>query len=168
MSSLEIPGSLIIGGLLLLCIMGFYFMYSNFTSSKNINAIVQSSSVELKKVIDYDFNKIGYRSAKKITAINANSISFQADLDNNGVVDTINYVFQNDLTRTVNPGLKSFRFHGIDNFVIEGYDSLDRITYQPGIIKNVAVKMYFNSNDLLADTMFAASTYLEARYRILN
>jgi len=149
--------------------MGLFYGYRNFTSSKNANTIVQSSSIELKKVIDYDFNKIGYRTPKKILAINVKSISFQADLDNNGIVDTVQYTFTSDLTRSVkNPVAKSFLYHGIDNFVIVGFDSLGQQTYQPNLIKNISVKMYFNGKDLLTDTTFTALSYLEARYNLVN
>jgi hypothetical protein len=169
MSDIEMPGSFIIGGLLLVSLMGLYFWYSNFTSSKNINAIVQTSSIELKKVIDYDFNKIGFRTSNaRITAVDSNSISFQADLDNNGVVDTVNYSFKKILTRTVKPGPKTFQFNGIDNFIIACYDSLGQKTYQTNLIRNIAVKVHFNGKYLLTDTTFTALSYLESRYNVLN
>jgi hypothetical protein len=169
MTDIEMPGSFIIGGLLLVSLMGLYFWYSNFTSSKNINAIVQTSSIELKKVIDYDFNKIGFRTSNtKITAVDSNSISFQADLDNNGIVDTISYAFKKYLTRTVKPGAKTFQFNGIDNFIIACYDSTGQKTYQTKLIRNVAVKVHFNGKYLLTDTTFTALSYLEARYNVLN
>ena len=169
MGSLQISGSFIIGGMLILSLMGLFFFYSSFSNSKTINSITQTSSFQLKQIVDYDFNKIGYRcNNQRISAIDSNSITFYADLDNNGVADNINYNFSKYLTRTVNPGNKKTIFQDVDGFRIQGFDSLNNATKQPALVKSISISITQNNQSMIADSTFYAVANINTRYKINN
>ena len=169
MGGLQISGSFIIGGLLLIALMGLFFFNSNFSSSKTISSVTQTSSFQTKQIIDYDFNKIGYRcNSKRVSAIDSNSISFWADLDNNGVEDSINYSFNKYLTRTVNPGNQKTIFQSVDGFQVVGYDSLNNETTNPELVKSISVTITQNNQSMIADSTFYAIANIYTRYNINN
>lgn len=118
-SLLDILGSTIIGGLLLMILMRM-----NATSVQNNylysgEQIVQQNIVEVVKLLEYDFRKIGYCSvwtnipdpAKAIIQADSNSISFLTDIVTSsypygdGVVDTLKYYLSSKsvLSSTPNP-----------------------------------------------------------------
>ena len=169
MGGIQISGSFIIGSLLLISIVSLFFFYSNFSSSKTINSITQTSSFQLKQIVDYDFNKIGFRSgSKKVSAIDSNSISFCADLDNNGIIDSIKYSFNKFLTRTVNPGNQQTIFQSVDGFQIIGFDSLNNETKQPELVRSVSVNITQNNQSMIVDSVFYAVANINIRYKINN
>ncbi len=168
MGGLQISGSFIIGSALLVSIMGLFFFYGSFSSSKTINSITQTSSFQLKQIVDYDFNKIGYRTNSKISAIDSNSITFSADLDNNGVTDLVNYTYNNYLTRTVNPGNYKTIFQSVDGFRVEGFDSLNNQTKQPQLVRSISVVITQNNQSMIADSTFYAVANINTRYKINN
>ena len=118
-SLLDILGSTIIGGLLLMILMRM-----NATAVQNNylysgEQIVQQNIVEVVKLLEYDFRKIGYCSvwtnipdpAKAIIQADSNSISFLTDIVTSsypygdGVVDTLKYYLSSKsvLSSTPNP-----------------------------------------------------------------
>ena len=118
-SLLDILGSTIIGGLLLIILMRM-----NATAVQNNylysgEQIVQQNIVEVVKLLEYDFRKIGYCSvwtnipdpAKAIIQADSNSISFLTDIVTSsypygdGVVDTLKYYLSSKsvLSSTPNP-----------------------------------------------------------------
>lgn len=90
---LDIFGSYITGGVVLLGLIGIIFYYSAFSQQSQLRQVSQKTIAEAGSVIEYDFNKLGYRveSGNKISGLTDSTISFRADLDNNGVVDSISY-----------------------------------------------------------------------------
>jgi hypothetical protein len=116
---LDIVGSVIIGGLLLLTIQRF--------SSQNVEnnykyageMVIQKNLVEIVKLIEYDFRKIGYNNdyahmperATSIVKATSSEIWFITDLPTsptnygNGVIDTIKYSLgsTSELASTDNP-----------------------------------------------------------------
>lgn len=118
-SLLDILGSTIIGGLLLMILMRM-----NATSVENNylysgEQIVQQNIVEIVKLLEYDFRKIGYCSvwsnipdpAKAIIRADSSSITFLTDIVTStypygdGVVDTLKYYLsaKSVLSSTPNP-----------------------------------------------------------------
>lgn len=118
-SLLDILGSTIIGGLLLMILMRM-----NASSAQNNylysgEQIVQQNIVEVVKLLEYDFRKIGYCSvwsnipdpAKAIIHADSSSISFLTDQVTSanpygdGVVDTLKYYLSSKtvLSSTPNP-----------------------------------------------------------------
>lgn len=170
MQTLELTGSFVIGGLLLLLISSLFFYYLDFSSAKRINEITTTTTIELQEVLDYDFSKIGYRvaGADPVSSISSSSITFNADLDNNGVVDVISYNFQNGLTRTVSPANIQYTVPYIAEFKIICYDTSNAETDIAANVKSVFVRIKFNSQDLISDSTFFATSYFEETYFIKN
>lgn len=117
---LDIVGSVIIGGLLLLTLQRF----NNENLANNYKyageRVVQKNLVEIVKLIEYDFRKIGYcadyarvpERAKSIVKADTSTIWFLTDLPTdttssygNGIIDTVKYSLgpASELTSTPNP-----------------------------------------------------------------
>lgn len=113
---LDILGSVIVGGLLLLIL----FRLNDATVENNYvyggEAIAQSNLVEVVQLVEHDFRKIGYcrdweqipDPSKSILVANQNSIQFLTDENNDGNLDTISYYLGSvdELSNTPNPNDK--------------------------------------------------------------
>jgi hypothetical protein len=110
---LDIAGSFIIGGMLLLMLLRMNDFAVEKTYVQNSDRIVQRNLVNVVEFIERDFRKIGYCAnwtkipdpSKAIVSADSNSISFQTDIESDGTVDTINYDLQplSSLDYTQNP-----------------------------------------------------------------
>ncbi len=110
---LDILSSTIIGGLLLLIL----FRLNDAAVENNYvyggEAIAQSNLVEVVRLVEHDFRKIGFCKdweklpdpSKSILSASQNSIKFLTDEDNDGNVDTLNYYLgsTDELPNTPNP-----------------------------------------------------------------
>lgn len=90
---LDLVGSYMIGGLVLLGIVGMIFYFSSVSQQAQLSQVAQKSIAEAGSVIEYDFNKLGYRveSGNKISGLSDSTISFRSDLNNDGTIDSISY-----------------------------------------------------------------------------
>ena len=90
---LDIAGSFIFGGLLLLMVtkLNIYTSRSHQQSTFDLHA--QENCVQLGKMLENDFYSIGYgvKSGLPIQSAGADSIVFYSDIDNNGTIDAIKY-----------------------------------------------------------------------------
>ncbi len=110
---LDIMGSLIIGGMLMLNMMRAFNNTSQQSAQFTSEYMVQRNLVELTSMLEYDFRKIGYQRGQENLAYAANAlksvakekIEFYADLDNNGSQETVEYSVgsKSALTKTPNP-----------------------------------------------------------------
>ncbi|MCI0564770.1 MAG: hypothetical protein MN733_40405, partial [Nitrososphaera sp.] len=91
-STTDLIGSFIIGGLVVLIILSLNYNLSTTAFQRSQDLISQQASVELLQIFENDLYKIGYR-ASSIPVLRAESLAvvFLADLDDNGVVDSIRY-----------------------------------------------------------------------------
>jgi len=110
---LDIIGSMIIGGMLLMIL----FRLNNATVENTYNnggeLIVQESLVEVVQLIEHDFRKIGYCAdwnkipfpSRSILMADSNNIHFLTDVDSDGEVDTMHYYLgpTSALLNTPNP-----------------------------------------------------------------
>jgi hypothetical protein len=110
---LDLMGSVVIGGLLLLIL----FRLNDATVENNYvyggEAIAQANLVEVVQLVEHDFRKIGYcrdwsqipDPSKSILVANQNSIQFLTDENNDGNIDTISYYLgtTEELSNTPNP-----------------------------------------------------------------
>jgi len=109
---LDILGSIIVGGLLLMIL---FRMNDAAVKNTYINAgelIVQQSLVELVTVLEYDFRKIGYcadwskvpPSSRAILEADSNKITYLTDIDSDGNLDTMRYYLgpESELLNTPN------------------------------------------------------------------
>ena len=96
---IDLMGSTIIGGLLLLILLNLNdaAVENNFVYGGE--AIAQANLVEVVRLVEHDFRKIGYcrdwekipDPSKSVLMATQNSIKFLTDDDNDGNLDTIFY-----------------------------------------------------------------------------
>lgn len=175
MGNINLSGSFIIGGIVLLALLYIHFRMESFNRSQIINEFTESSMTNMADVLDYDFNKIGYRVSTnpKICTINNSSISFLADLDNNGSVDSVKYFTrvtgntQYLVRRTTVSSVKESQVV-ISNFLLQGYDSLNNSTFTASNIKSIDVQVVIDNNSFRSDTTENFGSYYKRRYFIRN
>jgi len=116
---LDILGSTIIGGMLLLILLRLNDSAVANSFQYNGELIIQKNLVEVVKLLEFDLRKIGYCAdwaalpdpSKAIIAVDTNSITYQTDLpssanpNGDGVVDTLTYYLgpADELLGTPNP-----------------------------------------------------------------
>ena len=113
---IDLMGSTIIGGLLLLILLKLNAaaVENNFVYGGE--AIAQANLVEVVRIVEHDFRKIGYcrdwekipDPSKSVLMATQNSIKFLTDDDNDGILDTIFYQLgsESELEITPNPNDK--------------------------------------------------------------
>ena len=110
---LDILGSIIIGGLILLILFRLNTSATSNLYNNTSEANVQSAMISVGTVLEDDFRKIGYCKdwtkipdpTKAILFADTSSIKFLADLSNTGSVDTVYYYLgpTSELLNTPNP-----------------------------------------------------------------
>ena len=103
---LDIAGSFVIGGIVILILANLNFSISAAASENLYAGVIQRGLTSATEVIEYDFYKIGYRSAgNKIEIADSNEIKFYSDIDNDGTTDELHYFLGNaeSFTGTNNP-----------------------------------------------------------------
>lgn len=108
---IDILGSTIMGGLLLIILLRLNNTSTEKTTNYGGELSLQQNLVTIAQIMEYDLRKIGYcRNWTKfpdpkysIVAATTNSIKFYADVDDNGIMDTISYYIGGLLTSTPNP-----------------------------------------------------------------
>lgn len=175
MGNINLSGSFIVGGIVLLSLLYIHFRFVDFNRSQIINEFTESSMTNMADVLDYDFNKIGYRVSTnpKISTFNNSSIAFLADLDNNGWVDSVKYFTRQVngkqyLVRRTTIGSVNESQVVISNFLMQGYDSLNNSTFLVSNIKSIDVQVVIDNNSFRIDTTNNFGSYYKRRYFIRN
>jgi len=107
-SILDLIGSFVIGGLLLISVLSVRSNVSDMATLDQLELSVQENVVELVSELEYDFRKIGYgvqNPALAIIRADTSSITFWADMDNDGDIDSVRYWLgpTGEVSGTVNP-----------------------------------------------------------------
>ena len=110
---LDIVGSIITGGLILLILFRLNSSATTNLYNNSSEAIVQRSMVSVVEVLENDFRKIGYCKdwnkipdpTKSILYADTSKIKFLTDINNDGNVDTLTYYVgpTSELSNTPNP-----------------------------------------------------------------
>ena len=110
---LDVLGSILIGGLILLILFRLNVSATSNLYTNTSEANVQSAMISVGSVLEEDFRKIGYCKdwtkipdpTKAILQADTSSIKFLTDLNNNGSVDTLYYYLgpTSELLNTPNP-----------------------------------------------------------------
>lgn len=110
---IDILGSIVVGGLLLMILFRINDTAVANSFQYNGEAIAQRNLVEVVRLLEYDFRKIGYCKdwqaipdpSKAIIDADSTSITFLTDEDSDGVVDTMSYYLGSveELASTENP-----------------------------------------------------------------
>lgn len=159
-SFLDIVGSTIIGGIILLIILTYNSNVNDASISQTTSNIVQSNLNSIATELDFDFKKIGFgvTDSLKIITADTSRISFRADIDNNGKIDTITY-YLSDLNalistpnprdrflyRIVNTQAPNSSSLGVIKFRLFYYDKNGNITGVGSSVKSFKVELYCES-----------------------
>ena len=110
---LDIIGSVIIGGLIMLILFRLSDAASQNTYNNGQELTVQTDLTTIVEILENDFRKIGYCEdyskipdpSKAIISADSTSISFLIDVNNTGNVDTLHYYIgpTSELSSTPNP-----------------------------------------------------------------
>ncbi len=104
---LDLFGSTIIGGLIVLMLVNFNVFQSNTRISSDSELQLQQNAKTLADILNYDFRKIGYRYNNVAFAeADSERISFYSDIDRNGSIDLVTYMLgdTSEVSMTTNPG----------------------------------------------------------------
>ena len=108
MPDIEMAGSFLIGGMLLLSILALNTEIMETAVMNSLGTNAQENATVIVSILDYDFRKMGYQVASGDTILRtmtATAIEFLSDIDDNGVVDTVNFYLgpTSEPTGTENP-----------------------------------------------------------------
>lgn len=159
MQMLDIVGSTIIGGIMLILILQLNSNMVETASVQTMNTSTQENLTTFTGMLEYDFNKIGYRvtDSLKITTADTSKIIFNSDSNNSGKVDTVSYYLASVLdTSTTNPRDRLlFRVFnqqtpqamrlGVTRFRLWYYDSLGQVTSVRSKIRAVRLAINLES-----------------------
>lgn len=153
MNQLDLTGSFIIGGLVLFTIIFFQLNYENAARKNSMSEMQQTTITEFGRVVEYDFHKLGYRvlSGTKILKLESTDIQFRADLDNDGVVDTVRYYLSQNrngimLVRQISADEEKEFSLPVANASILAYDSTGTITSQANLVKSIQIDLLLEQN----------------------
>ena len=171
MSQLDLTGSFIIGGLVLFTIVFFQLNYENAARQNSMSEIQQTTITEFGRVVEYDFHKLGYRvlSGPKITRLETTDIQFRADLDNDGVVDTVRYYLSQNrngvlLVRHVAADQEKEFSLPVAQCSIIAYDSTGTITTQQNRVKSIQIDLLMEQNFLSLDRRDQVGAFWTRRF----
>lgn len=141
---LEIIGSTIIGGMLLLLIMTSKTNVSKSSNSQLINSNIQSNLTAVTEILEADIKNLGYRitDSTDITTADSNRITFKMLNDATHTTDSISYYYiasDTSLYRKVNNNTPGKITLGITNFNVWYYDKNGAITTSKPIIKSFKI-----------------------------
>lgn len=94
MGDIQLAGTFLIGGMVLLTIFSMNVEILETSSLNSLGQMAQENVGEIVSIIDYDFKKIGHRVPRTSTALLAvtdTTISFLADIDQDEVIDSVAY-----------------------------------------------------------------------------
>ncbi|MDP4115140.1 MAG: hypothetical protein Q8903_03350 [Bacteroidota bacterium] len=116
--ALDLAGSFIIGGMLLVQIMNIHGNAQTAANLYSQTSIVQRNLTTVVNILEYDFRKMGYGVSdptKCIIRADSNRISYLSDINRNGNLDTITYYIgpASELSGTPNPNDK-YLYRSVD------------------------------------------------------
>ncbi len=103
---MDIIGSMFIMGILILAVVAMNANVSDWTFGSTSTLNAQVNAVEIARLIEWDFLKIGYGvdAGTRIALADTTRITFYGDFDRNGSIDKIEYYTKEPVERIgVNP-----------------------------------------------------------------
>lgn len=141
---LDILGSTLIGGLILMMVMNFNIFTTQTQVGSTAELMLQRNAKTIAEIINADFRKIGFKyNGTAITQADSQKLVFYSDINNNNNIRLVEYVLGDTSTASfsINPNDRAlFRIVGNDTIVVapEGITNL-RMLYRDenGVITNV-------------------------------
>ncbi|RJQ47852.1 MAG: hypothetical protein C4534_00500 [Gaiellales bacterium] len=170
---LDLIGSFIIGGLLLMMVLSVNTNVSQFSVQNGMELSSIENMAELTQEIEFDFRKIGYRAPNPSAALvrcDSTMIAFLADLDNNGTADSVVYSLgaPSQVGGTCNPrdrkllrqvGAQRINSSlGLTSFRLRYFDAAGNLTSTPSAVKSIEVSLQVES-PFAVDGAYAVSTW---------
>lgn len=170
---LDMVGSFIIGGLLLLMILSVNANFNITSTEDRLELIVQENLTEIVEVLEYDFRKIGYgvtSAFTAITSIDTSAIAFWSDLDNDGTIDQVTYSLSlpNAVPGTMNPrdrilhrtvnGQTISSSLGITSIQMSYFDESGVVTTNPQMVRSIEYSITVEST-IPIDSVYARSAW---------
>ncbi len=91
-SNITLIGSIVIGGIFMMSLMSFYGSLTEYSAEKTLELLSQETTASFMEIINHDFRKIGGGVASPAIAITDTfSLTFFADVDEDGTVDEVQY-----------------------------------------------------------------------------
>jgi len=176
MTNLDLLGSMIAGGILLLSIITFQLYYTDVSRTTVISEVQQSNSTNLAKIVEHEFLKLGYRVpvADKILDLGPDRISFLADLNNDGTVDSVRYSCSVDgdnkkiLTRYSSIGQHKTFSGKVDSFALRGLDIHGAATLYPENLSTLQVDLLVTEDTATTQGVEKAGSYWMRRFFPMN
>jgi hypothetical protein len=106
---LDILGSAILGGIVVLLTIGINLRLSTGSSETLNSTLTQRDAVESSEILEYDLYKVGYRiPGEKIAIADSTTIKYYADVNDDGTADTVYYYMGTtaEMSSTMNPNDK--------------------------------------------------------------
>ncbi len=190
---LDIVGSIMVGGLILLILFRLNTTATSNLYNTNSEANVQMSMISVAEVLENDFRKIGYCKdwtkipdpTKAILLADTSSIKFLTDLSNDGNVDTLYYYIgptselantpnprDRLLYRVVNSSTPKSSNVGITRFRLSYFDSFgNEITKMPvsptGKIQKIQIDLQIENTEAI-DSVYTVSYWRQIKLSARN
>lgn len=168
---IDILGSAIIGGILLLTLLDMKAANTENTYRYSGNQILQSNLISLTEMLDNDFKQIGFGRdsswSNRLVIASKNRLRFFTDYDANGVKDYIEYNFSGADNTTPNPNdlVLSRIVNGVTtnySFGVVNFDFIYR-NISGGTVTNTTTQNDRNSINSIQIDVKMQSTYIFKR-----
>lgn len=176
---IDLIGSLALIGVLILTVAMVNVNLNQAVYDSTFELTAQQNLIELAGTLEYDFLKIGYRAPKPaITYADSTSVTFKADIENVGAVDSIRYFLGSPtdpgVALTPNPRDRVlYRLNGdepqrgtslgVVRFHLSYYDSAGAVTSTLSQIKSIKVQLSVES-PYPVDTTYAGAYWEKLIY----
>lgn len=155
--------SFIVGGMLLLAMLALSNSVSQNAANTTLDLIAKSNVSTITEIVQNDFRRIGFGVAgTAITAMNANSITFQSTFNTASVV-TVRWEYDtaDSIMATENPNDRPLRrtVDGVvtdislvvTDFELIYFDAAGAVTAVPADVRSIRVRVTCGSADAYAD-----------------
>jgi hypothetical protein len=164
-SWIALIASIVIGGMVLLSFQRFNNDVSEDALTETLDHIAYDNLDEVKRVIEYDFSRIGQGDndpkTETFSEMAATAVTFKIDTDGNGTLETMRYYLSttsdanalntanpNDkvLYRVFNIGTPQIVATGLTAFKVQYFDSEGNVAANFAAIRTLVVSLTMESN----------------------
>jgi hypothetical protein len=184
MTTMDLTISSIIGGVVIALIVGLNFFMSNSNTQFKTELTVQQSMADFKRLLQYDFDRIGYRDTTGTPVLTAKSdtLVFLGDVDDNGSVNRVSYFKASAAQRTGTANPNDFLVYRIvaptdttrinvnlTNFQFTYYDSTGATTTNASKVRGIKITAQLESANVQVNDAYAGVAWENMFYpRNLN
>ena len=145
---LDILGSTVIGGMIMLMMVNFSIFQSNTRFSSDSELQMQQNAKTLAEIVNHDLRKIGYEyEDMPFIAADSQFISFYSDIDRDGSMDSVTYVLSepSEAASTTNPNDRILK-RVVNNDTLSGpslgltkikFSYLDQVASPTTVLSNI-------------------------------